>query len=396
MRIGKKGIQSGILVVLMLVLALTAICQPVPAANNEIVVLKPGIAGIINATQFNKDNFPSVDIEISGSQQVTSPESSVEENEDEIFDEDFLNSSATQKVDPDWAYRLMVTVTDMALNVREGASTESKIVGKMFAGSAATVLGREGEWVKIQSGDVEGYVHSDYCVFGEDAKALAEQVGTYHAIAITDNLRVRSTPSTEGETLTKVDKDSSFKVAVDAEKVEGWVAIEYNGSVAYVAEEYVEVTLVVGKAITMEEYAEKIRKEQAEKEAAKKEQNKQHAAYLGATVDEITLLAAIIWCEAGNQCYEGMVAVGAVVMNRVRSNRFPNDIYSVIYQTGQFTPVVNGFLAYRLANASGIPQDCISAAKDALSGVDNVNGALFFNHVSTGKTGLIIGDHVFW
>ncbi len=396
MNISKKMIRGGVIAVFMLVLTLSVICLEKPFEEADNQTLRPGTAGITNAMKFDTDKFSIVDIEIFNSQEVTSPEVSLEGSEEEFFDDRFLGASATQTADPDWADKLMVTVTDMALNVRAAASTDSDIVGKMFAGSAATVLAREGEWVKIQSGDVQGYVHSDYCVFGEDAKALAEEQGTYYAIAITDNLRVRSTPGTDGATYTMVDKNSSLKVAVDAEKVDGWIAVEYNGTVAYVSEDYVEVSLVVGKAITLQEYAEQLRKEQAAREEAQREQNKQHAAYLGASVDEKTLLAAIIWCEAGNQGYEGMVAVGSVVMNRVRSNRFPNDIYSVIYQTGQFTPVVNGFLAYRLNNAAGIPQECFAAAQAVLDGVDNVNGALFFNHVNSGKTGLVIGDHVFW
>ena len=396
MKICKKGIQSAVVLMLLCALSLTAMLQPVPVVESEVTLLHQGVAGVIGATQLNKDEFPKTDIEISDSHEVTSPELSLEGSEGEIFDDRFLNSSAVQKVDLDWANKLMVTVTDMALNVRAGASTDAEIVGKMFAGSAATVLGREGEWVKIQSGDVCGYVHSDYCVFADEAKALAEEVGTYYAVTTTDNLRIRATASTDGATLTMVDKDSSLKVVMDAEKVEGWVAVEYNGSVAYVSEEYVEVNLVVGKALTMNEYMDKIRKEQAEKEAAQQEANKQHAAYLGATVDEVTLLAAIIWCEAGNQSYEGQLAVGAVVMNRVRSDRFPNDIYSVIYQPGQFQPVRNGWLIMILTDIGRVPQSCFDAAREAISGVDNVNGALFFNHVSTGKTGLIIGDHVFW
>ncbi len=55
------------------------------------------------------------------------------------------------------------------------------------------------------------------------------------------------------------------------------------------------------------------------------------------------LLAALIYCEAGNQPYEGQVAVGAVVMNRVRSGSYPNTISEVIYQSGQFGPAMTGW-----------------------------------------------------
>lgn len=59
---------------------------------------------------------------------------------------------------------------------------------------------------------------------------------------------------------------------------------------------------------------------------------------VAASVDDVTLLAALIQCEAGNECYEGQLAVGAVVMNRVRSGRYAGSIYGVIYQAGQFPP----------------------------------------------------------
>ena len=65
---------------------------------------------------------------------------------------------------------------------------------------------------------------------------------------------------------------------------------------------------------------------------------------------DLDLLAAIIYCEAGNQSREGKVAVGAVVMHRVYSDSFPNNIYDVIYQSGQFTPAYSGVLANAMAN----------------------------------------------
>ena len=75
--------------------------------------------------------------------------------------------------------------------------------------------------------------------------------------------------------------------------------------------------------------------------------------------DDVTLLGALIYCEAGNQSYEGMVAVGAVVMNRVYSSSFPNSISEVIYQSGQFTPAYSGALSSALA--SGVPSTCYQA-----------------------------------
>ena len=77
-----------------------------------------------------------------------------------------------------------------------------------------------------------------------------------------------------------------------------------------------------------------------------------------ANADDLNLLAAIIYCEAGNQSREGKVAVGAVVLNRVASSSFPNSIHDVVYQSGQFTPASSGALAGALA--SGVPGACRS------------------------------------
>ena len=105
---------------------------------------------------------------------------------------------------------------------------------------------------------------------------------------------------------------------------------------------------------------------------------------------DLDLLAAIIYCEAGNQSREGKVAVGAVVMHRVYSDSFPNNIYDVIYQSGQFTPAYSGVLANAMAN--GVPSDCYEAAQAALSGEDPVPGMLYFN---TAYGSVKIGDHWF-
>ena len=108
--------------------------------------------------------------------------------------------------------------------------------------------------------------------------------------------------------------------------------------------------------------------------------------------DDVTLLGAVIYCEAGNQSYEGMVAVGAVVMNRVSSSSFPNSISEVIYQSGQFTPAYSGALASALA--SGVSSTCYQAAAAAIAGENPVGGALYFN-TGSGK-GTKIGAHQFY
>ena len=109
---------------------------------------------------------------------------------------------------------------------------------------------------------------------------------------------------------------------------------------------------------------------------------------------DVRLLAALIYCEAGNQPYDGKVAVGAVVMNRIASTRFPNTLEGVIYQRGQFCPARTGKLDRVLASGR-IPTSCYEAAQDAMSGANPIGNALFFNTGRAGTRGYKLGDHYF-
>lgn len=112
---------------------------------------------------------------------------------------------------------------------------------------------------------------------------------------------------------------------------------------------------------------------------------------VAATSNEQALLAAIIFCEAGNQPYEGQVAVGAVIMNRVRSSVYPNSIAEVIYQAGQFGPAMTGWLDTVLASGS-YTSTAMQAAADALAGSNPIGDCLYFG---CGNYGIQIGDHFF-
>ena len=118
------------------------------------------------------------------------------------------------------------------------------------------------------------------------------------------------------------------------------------------------------------------------------EEQKKKAAEIEASKK---LLAALIFCEAGNQPYKGQVAVGAVVMNRIASGKYPNSMKAVIYQRGQFGPASTGKLDRVLRNGSYTATN-LQAAEDALKGVDPVEGCLYFG---CGKKGIKIGAHYF-
>ena len=107
------------------------------------------------------------------------------------------------------------------------------------------------------------------------------------------------------------------------------------------------------------------------------------------------LLANLIYCEAGGEPYSGQVAVGAVVINRVLSSRYPNTIVGVIYQNKQFSPVNDGHLALALANDRATAS-CYQAADEAMRGVTNVGQCVYFRTPIPGINGIRIGGHVFY
>lgn len=107
------------------------------------------------------------------------------------------------------------------------------------------------------------------------------------------------------------------------------------------------------------------------------------------------LLANLIYCEAGSEPYEGKLAVGAVVVNRVLSSVYPDTVVGVIYQNKQFSPVNSGRLALALAEGKATA-DCYTAADQAMSGMTNVGNCVYFRTPVEGLSGINIGNHVFY
>lgn len=133
------------------------------------------------------------------------------------------------------------------------------------------------------------------------------------------------------------------------------------------------------------------KKRQMQAQEAVKRQEEKEKKKMEASKAEQSLLASIIFCEAGNQPYEGQVAVGAVVMNRVKSGVFPGTIEEVIYQSGQFTPACTGWLD-QVRSTGSYTGTAMQAASAALSGENPVGNCLYFDR---GGSGMQIGDHFF-
>ena len=280
---------------------------------------------------------------------------------------------------------LVMTNVRSALNVRSDANGDAPRVGKLYKDCGGTILERKDGWTKLQSGNIIGWASDEYLLFGEDALALANDVGKMIATINTAALRVRKEPSTEASVLGNLPRGEIVEVLKQDD--EGWVCIDYEGGDGWVSSDYVVLDFVIDAGETMDEIKAR---EDAEREA------KRHKNYGEYTTDADTtlLLAALIYCEAGGESYEGQVAVGSVVMNRVRSAAYPNTIHGVIYASGQFTPAMNGKVN-RVYESGKISASCIKAAEEVLSGVSNVGDMTHFRR-NNGRSGLVIGNHVFY
>ena len=179
-------------------------------------------------------------------------------------------------------------------------------------------------------------------------------------------------------------------VQEEAEKVASW---DFADTVTDIQEDAVDQTKAAAEEAKRlaEEKAAQEAAAQAEKEAQAQAEQAQVSSAVNASASEQELLAALIFCEAGNQPYDGQVAVGAVVMNRVRSGSFPDTITDVIYQSGQFTPAMTGWMDSVLAS-DGYTDSAMQAAADALAGSNPIGDCLYF---STGGGGYQLGDHYF-
>ena len=303
-----------------------------------------------------------------------------------------------------WTNKLMATVEE-SLNIRADASEEAEIVGKLYAGAAADIVEQGPEWTHITSGDVEGYVKNEFCVFGLEAYEYAKENCPMVATITADALRLRTDADEDAGIISTLEEGTSLYVSNENKEDSDWLFVSYSGTDGYVASEYVEVSLDVGEAISIEEEQARIAAEEAAKaEQAKKEAQAQAKSQpsggktnngaVAADASDAALLGALIQCEAGNESYDGMVAVGAAVMNRLRSGAYGGSIRSVIYAPGQFSPAGSGQVDAVLA--SGVKGSCLQAAQEALAGVSNIGGCVYFRNVSCGHDGIVIGNHVFW
>lgn len=159
---------------------------------------------------------------------------------------------AEQAKGASWGYTNIgiANVESGNLNVRALPSTDGKLMGKMPKDSACEVLEILDGWAHIQSGEVDGYVSTDYLLVGPDAKIKANELVRTVAIANTDGLNVRDMPDTNSDVMTQILKGEELEFVED---LGDWIQVDLDGEDAYVAAEFVTVEEKLGTAITMTE-----------------------------------------------------------------------------------------------------------------------------------------------
>ena len=241
-----------------------------------------------------------------------------------------------------WILSLMANVEDFAY-VRVAPSDDAEIAGKLRRGDMARVesLTNDG-WYQITSGNLSGYIKADVSLTGTACRDFANAVG-------------------------------------------------YNGGVGITVDEE-NAQIAAFQAAAEEAARQEAAKAKAAASSSSSVTSTQKESY-GASTDEVTLLAAIVEKEAGGSGYQGMLAVASVVMNRVRSSSYPDSIAGVIDQKGQFT---GGIAGLSRIISRGPSSAAIRAAEAALAGEDIVGGKVSFRSTSTGYSGTVIGDNVFF
>lgn len=143
---------------------------------------------------------------------------------------------------------LGISSVDNYLNVRDQPSENGNIIGKMTSKSAGEILEKteDGEWYKIQSGSVTGYVKSEYILTGDAAKQEAMEVAELMAIVSTDRLNARTEPSTDAPIWTQISNNERYDVI---SQQDGWVEIALDTTSAYVSTDFVDVRYALPEAI---------------------------------------------------------------------------------------------------------------------------------------------------
>ena len=334
----------------------------------------------------------------------------------------------------------VIDAKDM-LDIHAEANTASAVVGQVMEDGHVAILAKYNDWVQIQAGEIAGWVPAENLVeteiSNEEAVAANEQVIAERTGATASEDEFFAEEEVQQDETAALQAEASEAAQNEIEEVqaaEEAARIEAEAQAKAAAEEAARLEAEAQAKAAAEEAARLEAEAQAKaaeeaarleaevqakaaeeaarleaeaqakaaaEEAAQLEAEAQQAALAAQaaqtaaiSAEELKLLANIIYCEAGSESYVGKVAVGNVIMNRVKSASQPNTITEVVYAKGQFSPVRNGSLQ-RALSSDKADAACYQAAIEALAGAQPVGGKLFFRR-NNGRSGQVIGHHVFY
>jgi len=172
---------------------------------------------------------------------------------------------------------MVIAQVDNYVNVRSLPSEKGKILGKMYHNSVGELLGEENGWYHIQSGTVDGYVRADFCVVGDEAKALTESIGTRLAKVNCEGLYVRKAASSDSEVLRMVALGDELLVLDETEE---WIKVDVEEGFGWIAREYADLTTEFIHAESKTEEKARLEQEKAARERARKAAIKKAASDL--------------------------------------------------------------------------------------------------------------------
>lgn len=306
------------------------------------------------------------------------------------------------------------------VNIREEATTDSEVVGKINNGVVGDVVSVDGDWVEISSGAVNGYVKSEFIITGDEAYEYAEEYKIVLATVNDDSVNVRSKASKEADVIETAYEGTKYVVVEEKDVDNDWVCVEVVDGKGYINSDFVEVRVTYPEASALEEKDslddtddstdEEEPDTPAEPEEPQKPEEPEKPEDPGKpsvitrdsitlTEEEVLLMSVVVTLESGGECYEGQLAVANVIINRLVAGSWGSSVSDVIYAPGQFSCV--GTDRFYALMASGAQASCVQAVREAAAGTNNVGSYMYFRptsyiDVSTLGSYTIIGNHVFF
>lgn len=174
------------------------------------------------------------------------------------------SSDKVEKVKSPYA-NLGISIADNYVNIRVKPNTDSKIVGKLYKGCATDILATKGDWVKIKSGDVKGYINKEFLAIGSEAEKLVDKYADKYATVNTETLFVREKPGTDKTIVTMVPQGETYYISKEFNK---WAKIEIDqGEDGFVSKDFITINVKFKYAISIKEEMAKIAAEKAAKKA---------------------------------------------------------------------------------------------------------------------------------